>query len=508
MIICQNCKAENSPESTFCYKCGRKLEIKRQHECGYELSGSEVFCPRCGKKITPSAAAGLMGATTDDNATVGQKSKPASAPVTDVDWDENTKRRKLIEIVSRQQQILREHPIEGTRDPEELCKSLCNTMGAFADQVEQEVPPVLRDGLVASLLWWPLVTLSFVRAKVRTIPNEEIHPRFHQLVDEQGNLSPTATDIGKTALEMLSMEAWLCEELFPTLLEPAFKGKTKELQEIYLQTMRERFFLDELTVALKKRFVAEEQIRLDHGYYASEFVVALRELQQKLLVAAEKAERDVASHPPGFEKDGLLALLAPLSSFATMEDAEKVITMVRTMGLECPFKYDPLTPSQDKSMDLLLAEGLRGTHAADILSFLEGLRTAAGQNADTWLLWYQAARSHYQADQALMTKELEMLFELNHVLLTRLCNVLSRRIRSAEHEELPFRALNPFNQAFNAPEFRQKDQEFGLTLFPQWKTVGVIAYEQALARKNALKSPESQPPQAPLSASAQTGRQL
>lgn len=483
-IICQNpkCNAENPPDSNFCYKCGRKLEVKRKHECGCELSGTEEYCPHCGKKIASPAVGGITGTAQGDGA-IGQKSEPASGttPTQNVEWDEGMQRRKLVEVVSREQQILRELNLSQYTDFAERCKVLCNAIARFVDQVEQEVPPALRGGLVAMLLSTPVGFLIIARSRGQVIPEGELPPRFRQLWDENGNLCQSGVEIETAGLQMRTAGSWICEAISPTVLEESFKGRSKELQEVYLETMRERFFLEETTVALKKRFLTEEQIRLDHGYYANELVPALRDLRQKLLVMEEKVEREFSSRPPGFEKDNLVRQLAPLAS---LENMEGVMTAASAMGLgDFPFKYEPLTTSQDQLMDLLLAEGLRGIHGQEILSFLEGLRLAAEQNADTWISWFQSSLAHYRGDQANMTRALAVLFEQAHIFLTCCCNILRRRVRSAQDQELPLRAANPLNQLV-VDAVRKAEPELFLALNQGFKSVGKLAHEQALAQKN------------------------
>ena len=49
-FVCPKCNADNSPGSSFCFKCGTKLETKHECDnCKYVLSGSEDYCPHCGK---------------------------------------------------------------------------------------------------------------------------------------------------------------------------------------------------------------------------------------------------------------------------------------------------------------------------------------------------------------------------------------------------------------------------------------------------------------------------
>jgi len=53
-IICDNCGKANSPNSEFCWYCGKKLEKPVKNicpKCGAELTPGSVFCSNCGYKI-------------------------------------------------------------------------------------------------------------------------------------------------------------------------------------------------------------------------------------------------------------------------------------------------------------------------------------------------------------------------------------------------------------------------------------------------------------------------
>jgi hypothetical protein len=428
------------------------------------------------------------------------KPKPSATSAPNVDWDEAMQRQKLIEYDCRRVKIKRELNQTFHDDPSKYLICICNAYAALAEELEPEIPSDLREEFTRYLLGLFAVNV-FVFERTGRAPfwqKGELHPHLQPLLDEAGHLSDAGTRIRDLFLRIYPLMRLLNAELEPDTLEESFKGKPKELQEVYLQTMRERFYLEETTVALKKRFLAEEQIRLDHDYYAPELVPALQQLQKKLLINAEKEESDYSSSP-GLERDKLLGEdLAPLAS---MQAIDKVMAMVGHMGLYgFPYKYEPLTPTQEKAMELLLKEGLRGMHAPDILSFLEGLRMDAEEHANTWWTWAQSdpclkgVYGKISDTQAWALRELVILFEWNHVYLTRLCNILSRRVRGPEHQELPFRAANLINK--DMPDlFQKKNPESGLAIFPQYKTVGVLAYEQALAKKNTTPPLAGQPSQ-------------
>ncbi len=51
MKICMKCKTVR-PGSTYCSKCGSKLEDPPECDCGEPVYPDEKFCPGCGEKVT------------------------------------------------------------------------------------------------------------------------------------------------------------------------------------------------------------------------------------------------------------------------------------------------------------------------------------------------------------------------------------------------------------------------------------------------------------------------
>lgn len=390
----------------------------------------------------------------------------------DVVWDEATERLKLIEFTSRQCEVARQCPF-GTK---EQSQAQMKAFAALADEIVSEVPPAYRASTEALLLVPIIVDIAAIWGVTHSAVQEsDLPPRFKELRDESGGFSNLVKNIQQLSLPLQNAMSWFVEPLTPIQMEFAFKGKLQELQEVYLQTMRENFYLEQTTVALKKRFLNEEQVRLDHGYYAPELVPALTQLKQKLFVNAEKLERDFSSNPDA-DRNNVLNAVAPLASTELMD---KTMAIVAHMGLwQFPFKYEPLTHSQQQALDLLLKEGLRSPHAPDLLAFLEGLYSDAVRTGNAWLSWAQSDPN------AGALQNLAILLDISYHYLTHVCNILGRRVRGAQHQELPL-SLNTVMQ----DAFSKSDPDMALAWFPQYNTVGALGYEQAVAQKNA---PESQ----------------
>jgi len=470
-FVCSKCNAENSPGSSFCFKCGTKLETKHEcNNCKYVLSGSEEYCPHCGKPTASAPGTATTGMAPAQPVTAPPRSEPALGTETksDVAWDEATERLKLIEFISRQCAVARKFP-GGTKDQFE---AQMKAFAALADEIVSEVPSGYRASTEALLLTPVIADIAAIWAETHSpVQDSDLPPRFKELLDESGGLSNLVKNMQQLSLPLQNAMSWFIEPLTPIQMESGFTGKPQELREVYLQTMRENFYLEQTTVALKKRFLNEEQVRLDHGYYAPELVSALTQLKQKLFVNTEKLERDFSSNPDA-DRNNVLNAVAPLASTELMD---KTMAIVAHMGLwQFPFKYEPLTHSQEQALDLLLKEGLRSPHAPDLLAFLEGLYSDAVRTGNAWLSW---ARSDPNAGAL---QNVAILLDISYHYLTHVCNILGRRVRGAQHQELPL-SLNKVMQ----DAFSKSDPDMALAWFPQYKTVGAFGYEQALAQKNA-----------------------
>ena len=47
---CPDCKAEVSPDSSFCENCGKMVADNKCTRCGFSLAANMKFCPKCGQK--------------------------------------------------------------------------------------------------------------------------------------------------------------------------------------------------------------------------------------------------------------------------------------------------------------------------------------------------------------------------------------------------------------------------------------------------------------------------
>ncbi len=55
-MFCKYCGEENSDDSLFCKKCGKKLETDRCPACGAEVPAGAQFCVKCGAKVGENVA--------------------------------------------------------------------------------------------------------------------------------------------------------------------------------------------------------------------------------------------------------------------------------------------------------------------------------------------------------------------------------------------------------------------------------------------------------------------
>ncbi|WP_371422589.1 zinc ribbon domain-containing protein [Tardiphaga sp.] len=58
VLVCPNCRGDNSPDSRFCGQCGQRLGPPEQAcaKCGVTLASGVKFCPSCGEAAAGAKA--------------------------------------------------------------------------------------------------------------------------------------------------------------------------------------------------------------------------------------------------------------------------------------------------------------------------------------------------------------------------------------------------------------------------------------------------------------------
>lgn len=243
---------------------------------------------------------------------------------------------------------------------------------------------------------------------------------------------------------------WSNESFFQ--VETVFGNNAGDFANVVCQSLRELFFLTYPTMVLKERFLAEENLKLNHGYYLQPVQHAVSDLLNTLTTACQKFKEDMAKIPGG-QQNFLLVWISPIS-----------IPLMAAM-VPCPCRT--LTQSEQHAFDIFQNYGLdiilAPSYGAELLSFLQSMRNEQEANA-----------SNISVQNPLYPE-----FEMAHYFLTRYCNVLGPRVLSNQYKELPHKALKIPGMTIQAliQAGFQSQPEMASALIPQCKSIEMIVAE-------------------------------
>jgi hypothetical protein len=246
-------------------------------------------------------------------------------------------------------------------------------------------------------------------------------------------------------LSLTSMELGLFWGYGPFAnVEGAFGNDHTNFANVVCQSLRELFYLTYPTVALKEHFLAEEDLKLSHGYYPDSIRQTVAQLVDQLKTARQRIIQTM-SKVPGGERHYLLLCISPLSTAASLSVPRR-----------------DLTDTEQRALDRFVTVGLERQFSDpgwnELLTFFLNMRNEQDANASNVGVQHP----------------MHFLFEIAHSYLTQYCNILGPRI-SPQYEQLSYRS--PGFRDLLMQMIAKEDTELASALFPQCKTIETIARE-------------------------------
>ncbi len=484
---CQNpgCNALNPANAKFCFNCGTKMESFCAG-CNAPLRGTDRFCPDCGRAT--AAGEGIPAAREAAPATPAASAAPVG-PIYIQDPDLRLRRHAfnilLTELTRRRRQ--------GAASPEATFRDAVDSIETFLSNLERDPDP--RAAALAPLftktaflILFPDVTTAAFNGRAR-VSVKDFPPRYRSFCTP----TPTGFDMGqhrevdgviekeaimdafRAAYSALLGIFWGPSEF--CAVEQAFAQEPARFAGVVCQSLRELFYLTYPTVALKKRFLSEEDYKLAHGYYPSAVSGEVKQMLGRLRLACEKMEKEVS---PATERDVWLFLILPLTKAEWADVAAQTAARAGMAGN--PYPRRSLTASEEKAMEWFFDHGLEnaGPESEELLTVLLAMRDEQDTLASNWARWLKGEANKMMGQIDVTTASWFLpfytLFEQAHYILTRYCNALGPRVRPREHQLLQHRT--PVIPGVTWEKWKQEwlktDKEWASALFPECNNIETV----------------------------------
>ncbi len=484
----------NPAGARFCFNCGAKME-SRCAGCNAPLQGAERFCPSCGQPTAPGQAPPAPREAAPREAAPPTARPPAATGP--IDFEDPAVRLKRQSFNSLMTDLFRRRQ-RGADSPEATFRAAVDAFEAYLTNLENDPDPKMA-ALAPAFTKAAFVHLYFVTCSNALAADQRVslgnHPARHRVFFKQSQ-SPgaepegildkqTATDIMVTACRVALGMFWQPGEF--CTVEQVFAQEPARFAEVVCQSLRELFYLTYPTVALKKRFLAEEDCKVKNGYYQGAVADEVRRLLVRLGIACERLENELK---PGMARDAVLFFIAPL---ANPELIELSAQGADRAGMDNPYALRTLTATEESSIAWLVANGLEpaGAPADQLLTVLMAMRDEQESLAEKYLAWLREEANmrmgRIDATRASIFMPVYMVIETAVFVLTRYCNILGPRVR-AGYRQLAYRAWQLPGASWEKlkAEWAKNDKDYANAMIPECGNVEAIYRElQAQSAKNA-----------------------
>jgi hypothetical protein len=254
-----------------------------------------------------------------------------------------------------------------------------------------------------------------------------------------------------------------------------------KLKEMCLQTVREGFYVERLSVAAREQFLEEETVRVNHKIYPGNINQDIKRLLVKLDRALGKHEKEVLKDVEG-EIKYACAFLAP---FSIQEVVGGVAQAASYLNAPSMFSHQPLTEWEQQQLVALLSGEF---DMEDMVTFLEDRYQELSEMLDGYWAAVQQEASMLPGGLA-SSKLYELapvimaLLETAHRYTTTLLNLLSRRLRRPEHRDYPYRKQSPMQLNVKLNEaFRKQDANLEKAMFPDHESLSLLKHRLVCAQ--------------------------
>jgi hypothetical protein len=471
MKYCPTCKTEYQDTTAACPLDGTPLAsggTAATTASSFPPPMAGAQCPACGERlaapVTPPRPEAPVGAVT--LVALPFLRSPPGATCRTNGFDPHTPDARLLRhslntMLLKQRRSLRKLPRplppEAVQEIVEAVDAHIETLAADA-RAQDFLPHAIQAAAMWLCLNLNLFNLeAFGTAEVETWPMPSRYKAFFRVQPAWAGLM--------NSLVCVELGLFWDEASF-FQVEAAF-GDNPDFGNVVCQSLRELFYVTYPTLALKERFLAEEQLKLSRGYYPDSIKPSVSHLLDILKTAHQALAQDMAKLPGG-ERNFLLVWISPLSippmasAFSlphrVFSDAEqRALAIFETLGLEQQFDAAP---------------------SRELLAFLLDMRGEQDANASG----------------VPVTHPGYICFEQAHFHLTHCCNTLGPRVIS-EYSALPYRTLRlPGFGWLKMMEAYGKFPEFDGAWLQRYKTIEMLSAEINKARAAAQPAPAAAPP--------------
>ncbi len=482
---CSNCGSELREGAKFCANCGTPVALPRPTHCpnpacNQQLSGGEKFCPTCGTPIQSTSPAAATASGVAQSAAPGMNPAGSYAPARPPDLQpvpqgRPSTRTDLVAIASKLFGALRAVLVDMNQDTfVHTVREVLALAQPLADVRE----------LIENYTYGLLLGLN---------PPGQGNPRAASAADAaMAVLPPRLQPVVQDMRLGLSLDFGSEKSPWNTLLryDPTYAMISglwsipdSQLEPGCVQTMYEGFFIVcPNCIKPMRRFLEEEEIRIENGLYPQSITSELRRAHGKLDRFLKKSENEKDQKGDAdWDVSGILSVTAPLSDPALAQQLSSQFAMV---GVRFPFSYEPLGRWEQQVVQNMLDDNY---DLGEVYSFTKNCLENASQKVQVFL-------------SAVNTTQLALipanLYILCHHWLTARLNMYGRLLNPATYIDVPYRQRSPLER--NLFDFqgnlRSQSVEMEAALFPRVRSLYEAGY---VAAKQQAQAKASQPQPSP-----------
>lgn len=417
-VHCSNCTAELHVNAKFCAECGTPVSIgdtllQPTHclNCNAKLNDKSKFCAECGTLVGEKGIGGIGGRqpTTETKQPVERRdiiswiSKWCGAVFSfRVNKDQNSFTQVVREIVSMTNASSEGHKF--------LTFILMNLIILAQDSNFKQA----------------------ANSAAKVLPG-----RFQKALNNPEYLKKLGLDINNGL--------WAkCFKEWPYRI---FSNFTEIPVDVYAQTMREDFYILEISFGRKEKFLADQKVRMDSGLYPKSITAALRPVLAKLEKEYKKTEQDVKKAGGVSLDDEAKAICGQIAPLSVPGVVDEIAKYAGLCAQPCPFQYEPLSEwDQQQIHNMITGE----YELIDIYNFLLSRWGELNSQMNTLM------NSGLEGNLAVFVLG---LLELAHRCTTTMLNFFSRHLRPAQHEDY----------AYYPPPMISTLQETLMKTNPEWE---------------------------------------
>jgi hypothetical protein len=294
----------------------------------------------------------------------------------------------------------------------------------------------------------------------------------------------------QNALLMLAQEATEKNVFYRALTNSPFHllnalmrdTPVEKVKEICLQTVREGYYLESLSLETKRRLLREERTRIERGMYPDTFIHDLKRLVDTLEREVLTIENQIKKQGSEMEIKGVCQYLAP---FSVPEFMDNIARGAAYFQMPSPFSYQPLTDFQQEQIRNLMAGAYE---LGDMVVFLESQHEHITRAFATY---WQSVERDVQMKGELEFSNLFKLaeifafaLEMSQRFVTGLLNMLSRRLRPAEHSD--FECVPHALSDVYKRKLLQAGPDIAKAIYPEHESLSLLYWRYLLQQASAL----------------------